>query len=74
MVIQWMTSIVKLRNMKTGQTIDTHQRRARAGAAAYAILCFPDSDQTLKVEVDQNFSIPSDPGHTYKVLDIRPAR
>jgi hypothetical protein len=24
--------------------------------------------------VDQTFSIPSDPGHTYKVLDIRPAQ
>jgi hypothetical protein len=28
----------------------------------------------LKVETDQNFSIPGDPNHTYKVLDIRPAQ
>ena len=65
-------SIVKLRNTKTGQTITLIRGVAAQEHAAYAVLSFPNSEQTLKVEVDQNFSIPSDPGHTYKVLDIRP--
>jgi Ankyrin repeats (3 copies) len=67
-------SIVKLRNMKTGQTITLIRGVPAQEHAAYAILSFPNSEQTLKVEVDQNFSIPSDPGHTYKVLDIRPSQ
>jgi ankyrin repeat protein len=65
-------SIVKLRNTKTGQTITLIRGVPAQEHAAYAVLSFPNSAQTLKVEVDQNFSIPSDPGHTYKVLDIRP--
>jgi ankyrin repeat protein len=67
-------SIVKLRNMKTGQTITLIRGVPAQEHAAYAILSFPNSEQTLKVEVDQNFSIPSDPGNTYKVLDIRPSQ
>ena len=67
-------SIVKLRNMKTGQTITLIRGVPAQEHAAYAVLSFPNSEQTLKVEVDQNFSIPSDPGHTYKVLDIRPSQ
>jgi ankyrin repeat protein len=65
-------SIVKLRNTKTGQTVTLIRGVPAQEHAAYAVLSFPNSEQTLKVEVDQNFSIPSDPGHTYKVLDIRP--
>ena len=67
-------SIVKLRNTKTGQTIALIRGVPAQEHAAYAVLSFPNSEQTLKVEVDQNFSIPSDPGHTYKVLDIRPSQ
>jgi ankyrin repeat protein len=67
-------SIVKLRNLKTGQTITLIRGVPAQEHAAYAILSFPNSEQTLKVEVDQNFSIPGDPGHTYKVLDIRPSQ
>ena len=67
-------SIVKLRNTKTGQTITLIRGVPAQEHAAYAVLSFPNSEQTLKVEVDQNFSIPSDPGHTYKVLDIRPSQ
>jgi len=67
-------SIVKLRNMKTGQTITLIRGVPAQEHAACAVLSFPNSEQTLKVEVDQNFSIPSDPGHTYKVLDIRPSQ
>jgi ankyrin repeat protein len=67
-------SIVTLRNTKSGQTVALIKGVPAQEHAAYAVLAFPDSDQTLKVEVDQIFSIPSDPGHTYKVLDIRPAQ
>ena len=67
-------SIVKLRNTKSGQTVALIKGVPAQEHAAYAILAFPGSDQTLKVEVDQTFSIPGDPDHTYKVLDIRPAQ
>jgi ankyrin repeat protein len=67
-------SVVKLRNTKSGQSVALIKGVPAQEHAAYAILAFPGSDQTLKLEVDQTFSIPSDPGHTYKVLDIRPAQ
>ncbi len=67
-------SIVKLRNTKSGQTVALIKGVPAQEHAAYAILAFPGSDQSLKVEVDQTFSIPGDPDHTYKVLDIRPAQ
>jgi ankyrin repeat protein len=67
-------SVIKLRNTKSGQTVDLIKGVPAQEHAAYAILSFPESEQTLKVEVDQTFSMPNDPGHTYKVLDIRPAQ
>jgi ankyrin repeat protein len=67
-------SVVKLRNTKSGQTVVLIKGVPAQEHAAYAVLAFPGSGQTLKVEVDQTFSIPSDPGHTYEVLDIRPAQ
>jgi ankyrin repeat protein len=67
-------SIVELRNTKSGQAVALIKGVPAQEHPAYAILAFPDSEQTLKVEVDQSFSIPTDPGHTYKVLDIRPAQ
>ncbi len=67
-------SVITLQNTKSGQTVALIKGVPAQEHAAYAILGFPDSDQTLKVEVDQVFSIPSDAGHTYKVLDIRPAQ
>jgi ankyrin repeat protein len=67
-------SVVKLRNTKSGQAVALIKGVPAQEHAAYAILSFPGSEQTLKVEVDQTFSIPNDPGHTYKVLDIRPAQ
>jgi hypothetical protein len=67
-------SIVELRNTKSGQAVALIKGVPAQERPAYAILAFPDSEETLKVEVDQNFSIPTDPGHTYKVLDIRPAQ
>jgi hypothetical protein len=67
-------SVVKLQNTKSGQIVALIKGVPAQEHAAYAILSFPESEQTLKVEVDQTFSIPNDPGHTYKVLDIRPAQ
>jgi hypothetical protein len=67
-------SIVKLRNTKTGQSITLIKGVPAQEHAPFAVLSFPNSEQTLKVEVDQNFSIPNDPDHTYKVLDIRPSQ
>ena len=67
-------SVVTLRNTKSGQSVALIKGVPAQEHAAYAILAFPESEQTLKVEVDQTFSIPNDPGHTYKVLDIRPAQ
>ncbi|MBV8141187.1 MAG: ankyrin repeat domain-containing protein [Verrucomicrobia bacterium] len=67
-------SLVKLRNTKSGQSVALIKGIPAQEHAAYAILAFPGSDQTLKIEVDQTFAIPSDPGHTYQVLDIRPAQ
>jgi ankyrin repeat protein len=67
-------SVVTLRNTKSGQSVALVKGVPAQEHAAYAILAFPESEQTLKVEVDQTFSIPGDSGHTYKVLDIRPAQ
>ena len=67
-------SIVTLRNTKSGQNLALIKGVPAQEHAAYAVLAFPDSDETLKVEVDQTFSIPSDPDHSYKVLDIRPTQ
>ena len=67
-------SVVTLRNTKSGQTVPLIKGVPAQEHAAYAVLSFPESEQTLKVEVDQTFSIPNDPGHTYKVLDIRPSQ
>jgi ankyrin repeat protein len=67
-------SIVKLRNTKSGHDVELIKGVPAQDRPPYAVLSLPDSDETLKVEVDQTFAIPSDPGHTYKVLDIRPAQ
>jgi ankyrin repeat protein len=67
-------SVVTLRNTKSGQVVALIKGVPAQEHAAYAILAFRETEQTLKVEVDQTFSIPNDPGHTYKVLDIRPTQ
>lgn len=67
-------SVVKLRNTKSGHEVELIKGVPAQDRPPYAVLGLPGSDQTLKVEVDQTFSLPSDPGHTYKVLDIRPAQ
>jgi ankyrin repeat protein len=67
-------SVVKLRNTKSGHEVELIKGVPAQDRPPYAILGLSDSDQTLKVEVGQSFSIPSDPGRTYMVLDIRPAQ
>jgi ankyrin repeat protein len=67
-------SIVTLRNTKSGQNLALIKGVPAQEHAAYAVLAFPNSDETLKVEVEQTFSIPNDPDHSYKVLDIRPTQ
>jgi ankyrin repeat protein len=67
-------SVVKLRNTKTGQLVTLIKGVPAQEYASYAFLSVPDSSEPLKVETDQNFSIPGDPNHTYKVLDIRPTQ
>jgi hypothetical protein len=67
-------SVVTLQNTKSGQSVALVKGVPAQEHPAYAILAFPGSEERIKVEVDQTFTIPGDPGHTYKVLDIRPAQ
>jgi ankyrin repeat protein len=67
-------SVVKLRNTKTGQAVTLIKGVPAQEHASYAFLSVSGSSEPIKVETDQNFSIPGDPDHTYKVLDIRPAQ
>jgi ankyrin repeat protein len=63
-------SVVKLKNMKTGETISLIKGIPAQERGSYAILAA--ADRTLKVEADQSFNLPGDTSHTYKVVDIRP--
>jgi ankyrin repeat protein len=67
-------SVVKLQNTKTGQVVTLTKGIPAREHASYALLSVSRSSEPMKVETDQNFSIPGDPDHTYKVLDIRPAQ
>jgi ankyrin repeat protein len=67
-------SVVTLQNTKSGQSVALVKGVPAQEHPAYAMLAFPGSEERIKVEVDQTFTIPGDPGHTYKVLDIRPAQ
>jgi hypothetical protein len=67
-------SVVKLQNTKTGQVMTLIKGIPAREHASYALLSVSRSSEPMKVETDQNFSIPGDPDHTYKVLDIRPAQ
>ena len=67
-------SVVKLHNTKSGRDVELIKGVRAQEQPAFAILALSASDQTLKVEIDQTFTIPSDPSHSYKVLDIRPAQ
>jgi len=67
-------SVVKLQNTKTGQVVTLIKGIPAREHASYALLSVSSSSEPMKVETDQNFAIPGDPDHTYKVLDIRPAQ
>jgi ankyrin repeat protein len=67
-------SVVKLHNTKSGRDVELIKGIRAQEHPAFAVLALPGADETVKVEVDQTFTIPSDPGHSYKVLDIRPAQ
>jgi len=67
-------SVVKLRNTKTGQAVTLTKGVPAQEHASYALLSISGSSEPVKVETNQNFTIPGDPNHTYQVLDIRPAQ
>jgi ankyrin repeat protein len=67
-------SMVKLRNTKTGQVVTLIKGIPAQERASYVLLSVSGSAEPLRVETDQSFSIPGDPDHTYKVLDIRPTQ
>ena len=67
-------SVVRLRNIKTGQAVTLIKGVPVQEHASYALLSVSGSSEPVKVETNQNFAVPGDPDHTYKVLDIRPAQ
>jgi Ankyrin repeats (3 copies) len=67
-------SVMKLKNNKTGETISVIRGIPAQEHSSTATLAFDKSEEKLKVQVDQEFSIPNDANHTYKVLDIRPTQ
>lgn len=67
-------SVMKLKSTKTGETISVIKGVPAQEHGSYATLAFPNSEEKLRVQTDQEFSIPNDPDHTYKILDIRPTQ
>jgi hypothetical protein len=67
-------SAVKLRQVKTGETISLIKGIPAREKGSYVVLRFPNSSETLKVGLDQTFAIPGEPDHSYKLLDIRPTQ
>jgi ankyrin repeat protein len=67
-------SVMKLKNTKTGDTISVIRGVPAQEHGSYATLSFPNSEEKLKVQTEQEFSIPNDPDHTYTILDIRPTQ
>jgi ankyrin repeat protein len=67
-------SVVKLRHIRTGQTISLIKGIPAREHGAFAVLSFTDSGATMKVELDRDFTLPDDPSHTYRILDIRPTQ
>ena len=67
-------SIVKLRHIRTGQTISLIKGIPAREHGAFAVLSFTNGGATMKVELDRDFTLPDDPSHTYRVLDIRPTQ
>jgi ankyrin repeat protein len=67
-------SVVKLRHIRTGQTISLIKGIPAREHGAFAVLSFTNGGATVKVELDRDFTLPDDPSHTYRVLDIRPTQ
>jgi uncharacterized protein len=67
-------SVVKLRHERTGQTISLVKGIPTREHGAYAVLVVNSTGQKLKVELDHDFSLPDEPGQTYRILDIRPTQ
>jgi ankyrin repeat protein len=67
-------SVVKLRHIRTGQTISLIKGIPAREHGAFAVLSFTNNGATMKVELDRDFTLPDDPSHTYRVLDIRPTQ
>lgn len=67
-------SVVKLRHERTGQTISLIKGIPTREHGAYAVLVVNSTGQKIKVELDHDFSLPEEPGQTYRILDIRPTQ
>ena len=67
-------SVVKLRHERTGQTISLIKGVSTREHGAYAVLVVNSTGQKIKVELDHEFSLPDEPGQTYRILDIRPTQ
>lgn len=67
-------SVVKLRHERTGQTVSLIKGIPTREHGAYAVLVVNSTGQKIKVELDHDFSLPDEPGQTYRILDIRPTQ
>jgi ankyrin repeat protein len=67
-------SVVKLRHERTGQTISLIKGVPTREHGAYAVLVVNSTGEKIKVELDHDFSLPDEPGQTYRILDIRPTQ
>jgi hypothetical protein len=67
-------SVVKLRHERTGQTISLIKGIPTREHGAYAVLVVNSTGEKIKVELDHEFSLPDEPGQTYRILDIRPTQ
>jgi ankyrin repeat protein len=65
-------SRVKLRQATTGETLSLIKGIPARQKGAFVTLRFSPRGETTQVGLDQEFQIPNDPGHTYKIIDIRP--
>jgi hypothetical protein len=65
-------SRVKLRQATTGETLSLIKGIPAREKGAFVTLRFPPRGETSQVGLDQEFKIPNDPAHTYKIIDIRP--
>jgi hypothetical protein len=66
-------SVVKLRHVRTGQTISLIKGIPAREHGAYAVLAFTNGE-TVRVELDHDFKIPDDAKSSYRILDIRPTQ